>query len=450
MDIDYEALFQNPMFLGGIAALSGQKGQEGSNLVKGMLSGQQMQAQKQQQQLNALKIKQAQAQQDFNPQDYMQGSQPGNNTPQQLQQQYEMPAMPSALGGPNGAGVPMGVNAGAPVQAPAPSTMQNGGSLDLNGLLSGGMQAGYSPGEVAGMAGFMDPSAAIRAKMMEPYNLGPQQVRMVGDKEIARNDMAPPTDPTAVLQRTIAARDQAYASGNKAMGDQLDSMVKKQSGAFDQQMADQRMAETKAQHAQSNEFRAAQQDAAQGQREFQRQNQVQQQTTQFANKVQTVGIPAAQQQLDVINGYLDKYKGKDLPGYNAIDSLKPDWMLGSEAQQLRQSVQSFANVLLKTRSGAAVTEPEQKRFLTELGNGKLMPSDRLRQGMTMMQGLLDSEKRNLAAGVSDDVLNTYEGNGGGINFSNFRSPKAKAAGNISLNDASLDQLKALRAARKGQ
>lgn len=448
MDIDYEALFQNPMFLGGIAALSGQKGQEGSNLVKGMLSGQQMQAQKQQQQLNALKIKQAQAQQEFNPQDYMQGSQPGNNTPQQLQQQYEMPSMPSALGGPNAAGVPMGVNAGAPVQAPAPSTMQNGGSLDLNGLLSGGMQAGYSPGEVAGMAGFMDPAAATRAKMMEPYTLGPGQQRMVGGQVMAQNSEAPPTDPTAVLQRTQAAAAQARASGNIALADQLDSMVKKQSGAFDQQMAGERMAEMKAQHAQSNEFRAAQQDAMQGQREFQHQNQVQQQTTQFANKVQTVGIPAAQQQLDVINGYLDKYKGKDLPGYNPIDSLKPDWMLGSEAQQLRQSVQSFANVLLKTRSGAAVTEPEQKRFLTELGNGKLMPSDRLRQGMTMMQGLLDSEKRNLAAGVSDDVLNTYEGNGGGINFSNFRTGK-KASSGISIDHATPDDI-AAELARRGK
>jgi hypothetical protein len=71
----------------------------------------------------------------------------------------------------------------------------------------------------------------------------------------------------------------------------------------------------------------------------------------------------------------------------------------------------------------------------------------------MMQGLLDSEKRNAAAGVSQDVLDNYSQNGGDIDFSGFRgkaAPKKTELGSMPISDMSLEQLKALRAARKGQ
>jgi hypothetical protein len=340
------------------------------------------------------------------------------------------------------------------IQAPPPSTAANGGQLDLQGLLSGGLQAGYSPGEIAGISQIMDPVAAAKAKLESQTGVvGPGATLVQGGKPVYTNTNAPPGGISQQITQLTQLRDAAAAKGDNANAQLFQTALDKVSGTAEAKQAADRMAETKSQHQFQQGIAQDRMDAQAGQREIQNAQKVQGQTSAFSNQIQKIGIPQAQQQLNVINNYLDKYKGKDLPGYNMIDSLKPDWLLDQPAQELRQAVQSFANVLLKTRSGAAVTEPEQRRFLTELGNGKLMPSDRLRQGMTMMQGLLDSEKRNAAAGVSQDVLDNYSQNGGDIDFSGFRgkaAPKKTELGSMPVSDMSLEQLKALRAARKGQ
>lgn len=453
-DFDINELLQNPMFMGGVSGLLAPRDDRAKALLGGIQSAIAQKNATQQQQLNSLKIAQAQKQADFNPQDYMTGSTPGTNTPQALTQQQQMPSMPSALAGPNGGGVPMQLppqqgDAGQ-VQAPAPSTMANGGKLDLQGLLGGGLQAGFSPSDVAGMAGFMDPSAAIRAKMLEPVKTGPgDQITIPATGQIlASNNNAPPSDPTAVLQRTVAARDQARASGNTAMADQLDALVQKQSGVFEQNQSAERIAELKNQHGIQNDFRQQARDQANQQQEFQQAQKVQGQTNQFSNQIQKIGLPQAQQQLDTIQGIMSKYDGKTLPGFNPVDSLMPTAMLSQEGQQLRQAVSSFANVLLKTRSGAAVTDPEQRRFMEELGNGKFMSSTRLRQGMQQMQGLLDSEKKNAAAGVSQEVLDSYAQAGGDIDFSKFRGTTSAKKAAVSIDHATPDDI-AAEMARRG-
>jgi hypothetical protein len=453
-EFDINELLQNPAFTAGLAGLLAPSQDRYKAILGGVATGTAAQQAAQQKQMNALKLAALQKQQAFNPQDYMQGSNgaPGTNTPAALEQMQQQPAMPAGLGGVLGGATPM-----QPPQAPqqiAQPPESGGGQLDLQGLLSGGLQAGYSPGEVAGMAGFMDPAAATRAKMLEPYTLGPGQQRMVGGQVVGQNTNPPPGGITQQISQLTNMRDAAAAKGDTANAQLLQTALDHVSGTAEAQQAAARMEELKAQHAATNDFRTQTQQRAEENQNFAQDQKVNSQTTQFSNQIQKIGLPQAQQQLTTIQGIIDKYKDKkELPGYGMVDSLLPTAMLPQEGQQLRQAVASFANVLLKTRSGAAVTDPEQRRFMEELGNGKLVSSARLKQGIGQMQSLLDAEKKNAAAGVSQDVLDRYSEQGGDIDFSGFRGGRPsgkKAAVGVSIDNASLDDLKALRAARRGQ
>lgn len=444
-DFDINQLLQNPLFLGGVSGLLADPQDRAKALLGGIQTATGLQSAAQQRELTALKLAALRKQQEFNPMDYMQGSNgaPGDNVARALSGMAEQQPMPAVLSGL--AMQPMQQPSAPQDIAPPPAT--GGGQLDLSGLLSGGLQAGYSPAEVGAMAGVLDPAMAARQKLAEPYTLGPGQVRMAGNQVLGANNNDPVNDPAAQLNRTMLAAQKARADGNLALADQLDALVQRQSGAFDQSMRQQNADAIQAQRDTNNAFRELALQNQQAQRQTQNDQRVQQQVTQFSNQVQKIGLPQAQTQLDVIQGIMDKYKGKELPGFNPVDSLLPTALVSQEGQQLRQAVASFANVLLKTRSGAAVTDPEQRRFMEELGTGKLMSSSRLRQGIQQMQSLLDSEKRNVAAGVSGDVLDAYANAGGDIDFSKFRSKNS--ARSVSIDNATPDDIAAELARRRG-
>jgi hypothetical protein len=454
-EFDINELLQNPAFTAGLAGLLAPSQDRYKAILGGVATGTAAQQAAQQKQMNALKLAALQKQQAFNPQDYMQGSNgaPGTNTPAALEQMQQQPAMPAGLGGVLGGATPM--QPPQPPQQIAQPPESGGGQLDLQGLLSGGLQAGYSPGEVAGMAGMMDPAAAARAKLEAQSGVvGPGATFVQGGKPVYTNTNPPPGGITQQISQLTNMRDAAAAKGDTANAQLFQTALDHVSGTAEAQQAAARMDELKAQHAATNDFRTQTQQRAEENQNFAQDQKVNSQTTQFSNQIQKIGLPQAQQQLTTIQGIIDKYKDKkELPGYGMVDSLLPTAMLPQEGQQLRQAVASFANVLLKTRSGAAVTDPEQRRFMEELGNGKLVSSARLKQGIGQMQSLLDAEKKNAAAGVSQDVLDRYSEQGGDIDFSGFRGGRPsgkKAAVGVSIDNASLDDLKALRAARRGQ
>ena len=229
------------------------------------------------------------------------------------------------------------------------------------------------------------------------------------------------------------------------MWNMFDMAIKKQSGQLDAEQSARNFQGVEAQRAANNQ-RAAENQS------FQQTQKVQGQVNQFAGQLQKIGIPQAQQQLDTIDGILAKHKGTgdEIPGYGRIEGAVPSMFLSSDAQELRQAVQSLANVVLKTRSGAAVTEPEQKRFIMELGNGSWMPEERLIQGLKMMRGLVDSEKTNAAAGVSNDVLSSYSQTPGAMDFSGYMKPvTGNKGGSVSIEHATADDIAAAIARKKG-
>lgn len=388
-DFDINSLLQNPLFLGGVSGLLADPNDRARALLGGIQTATSLKASQQQQELNQLKLKALQAQQNFNPSAYMQSGTP-------------VPA--------DGAASPQEAQAAQP-------------KLDMNGLLQGGLAAGFSPTQIQQIAAIQDPvaaaQAAAQAKLAEPRVLGPQQAVYVGNTQIAKNDAMPPNQTVQAITQLTQMRD-SFPQGSPQY-QQYDAALKKATGETEQAQFDQRQREL-------NDRAAANLGFRQQAFENQQQQQLQTKAGQFSNQLQKIGIPQAQQQLDYIQQTIDK-NGGDIPGYGKVESLLPSALLSPEAQGMRQAVASFANVLLKTRSGAAVTEPEQRRFLEEMGTGKLMSADRLKQGLEMMRGLLDSEKKNAAAGVSNDVLDYYGSTPGAMDFSPYR--KSGGGGTVS-------------------
>lgn len=441
---DINQLLNNPLFIGGIAGLLADPHDRAKALLGGLQTGTQMQTAQQQAKLRDLQIKAMEAQQNFNPSDYMQTAPvaQGSATPNAYSAMVGA-QMPSTLGGPIGGQTTMqpGAQQGVSFE-PAQST----GRVDMPSLLAGGLQAGFSPAAVDQIAGQLDPQTAIARqialKQAEPYTLAPGQARYENGQQVAANGNAPPNQTVQAIQQLTALRD-AQQPGSPQF-QMYDAAVKKATGQAEAEQFQQRQQELQQQREFQNGFR-------QTQFQNQQDQQVQNKAVQFSNQLQKTGIPQAQQQLDYIDQKIKQY-GDDVPGFGRASSYVPSMLLTPEGQSMRQAVASFANVLLKTRSGAAVTDPEQKRFLEEMGTQKGMPVERLKQGIEMMKGLLDSEKRNTAAGVPNEVLDYYNSTPGAIDFSGYRKtgPGARSGGGVSIDHATVSDIDAAIARKMGK
>jgi hypothetical protein len=129
--------------------------------------------------------------------------------------------------------------------------------------------------------------------------------------------------------------------------------------------------------------------------------------TKFSATLEKAGVPELESALGMAEGRLAMHKQGELPGYGRFEGMLPDWAASSDVQQSRSDMQQAANILLKARSGAAVTEPEQQRFLREVASGKGFTEEAMRHGWANLRKSFEAKKGNLVSGVSDDVLNTY-------------------------------------------
>lgn len=414
------SLFSSPVFMGGLQLLAGNPRKSiADNLMTGVAAagdyGYQQQSMLNQQQalkMNELRAQQMQRAADFNPQDYMQTT-PAQGTA--VQNSQMMPQLSATLGGINGG------NTFEPTQgAVQPQPGIPTGRVDNPGLLAGALGAGMGPGDAAHISAMLDPqTAAAQALAGKFEKLAPGEMAMNGmGQPIAQNNNMPVSSPAAHIDQLTKVRDQ-FAPGSQQY--QLyDAAIQKASGMFDQGMqiqrqqdlnqqrdfmrgvAQDRMAGTQAQRDQSNEFAR------------------QKQATVLSTLVAKSGIPEADQILSQIEGIMQKYPAGKLPGYGRVEGLLPTAMLPEDAQSLRQAVAQLANVKLKQRSGAAVTDQEMMRFKQELGTSTAVPEERIRQGITSMRKLIESEKRNYAAGASPDAISAYE-EGGGMPLSQYRA-----------------------------
>lgn len=97
--------------------------------------------------------------------------------------------------------------------------------------------------------------------------------------------------------------------------------------------------------------------------------QSEKQVTSLSKRLSDENVPFVDTTLNTIEGMLREYTDttgkvtKDIPGYGRLESFTPDAFAGQDARDLRQTVAGLANTILKSRSGAAVTDTELRRFL---------------------------------------------------------------------------------------
>ncbi len=137
-----------------------------------------------------------------------------------------------------------------------------------------------------------------------------------------------------------------------------------------------------------------------------------QEVARFAKNLQDEGIPEFEKVLTEAENVVAKYAGGDIPGYGRIVGGIPTSALPDEARHVRQTLAALRNIILKSRSGAAVTDQELRRLVEEIGAGFGMSDADVVAGIRRIRDRFETIKSNLTAGVSDDVLSTYIERGG--------------------------------------
>lgn len=99
-----------------------------------------------------------------------------------------------------------------------------------------------------------------------------------------------------------------------------------------------------------------------------------------------------------------KYGDKNIPGLSQLNIIERQTKEGAINSGI---VESVKNILLKLRSGAAVTESEQKRFLNEISGAKIMTDELWKDWISRIRKLVEQKKSDLFAGERQDVLDLY-------------------------------------------
>jgi hypothetical protein len=114
----------------------------------------------------------------------------------------------------------------------------------------------------------------------------------------------------------------------------------------------------------------------------------------------------------------------DIPGAGMTGFL-PDFLVSQEGKDVRQSVGALRNIILKARSGGAVTPQEAARFEEELGIGAKRTDAQLRTGLKSVLGQLNAKKKGLLAGFDDSTRNEFSNRGGDTGLLDLSSAPAK-------------------------
>lgn len=118
------------------------------------------------------------------------------------------------------------------------------------------------------------------------------------------------------------------------------------------------------------------------------------------------GIPEMNKGIDIVDQALVKYEGENLPGFGAGKFSPSD-----EARALRGKLSGIENVLLKARSGAAVTDQEYERFRKELlGEGWLASDADFRRSWADLKAKIVAAEEGILWGYPE-LQEAYYGGG---------------------------------------
>lgn len=99
-----------------------------------------------------------------------------------------------------------------------------------------------------------------------------------------------------------------------------------------------------------------------------------------------------------------QYGDKNIPGLSQMNIIERQT---EEGGANAGKIEAVKNILLKLRSGAAVTESEQQRFLNEISGTKVMTDSLWKSWIARIRKLVEQKKKDLFAGERQDVLDLY-------------------------------------------
>ena len=169
------------------------------------------------------------------------------------------------------------------------------------------------------------------------------------------------------------------------------------------------LAELRAQGQASGADRAAEKAAANLDKDVQR----------YSTTIDKAGLPEVMSAVQSVQAVLSSNKPGSLSGFGRVQGLIPDALASNEMQSNRALMQDAANIILKSRSGAAVTTPEQVRFLRAVGSGVGMDEATLRTGWSNVMSTIGARAASLGAGWAPEVHDEFVRRGG-QDYRNFK------------------------------
>ncbi len=156
------------------------------------------------------------------------------------------------------------------------------------------------------------------------------------------------------------------------------------------------------------------------------------QAEKLADKLGDKSIPELATGMNDLKALITEYEGADVPGFGKT-GWAPRFLLSDGGKDMRQAVDKVKNLILSARSGAAVTESEASRLLSELGidekgNYKARTDDELRQGVMSAYNGLRAVLKNRKAGVDPEAVKLYKERGGTALDLLDEKPKAAEGG----------------------
>lgn len=157
-------------------------------------------------------------------------------------------------------------------------------------------------------------------------------------------------------------------------------------------------------------------DADGGKKEIKLGQDADRQVQKYTAALEKAGVPDFEAALRIAEGRMANHKEGELPGFGRWASLPPSGMSSDEVQMSRADMQMAADILLKSRSGAAVTNQEMYRFLTEVSMGRLMTEKALRHGWKNVRNVFDQKRRNLTTSMKPELHDLYVDERGGTDY----------------------------------
>jgi hypothetical protein len=296
----------------------------------------------------------------------------------------------------------------------------------FSGIVQGALLAHQQGGPQAGQQAYQAGVLSLR------------QAGVLGDEDLQR--IAPQFDPQGAMalldydkemQRYVQLRGQDMTAETSRRGQDMTDARTRSEGAANRGVTMRGQNLTDARARDLNTITKADKEAT---RKAEANDKA---VTKFSDTIQKEGIPELETAISQAESSVGRYPKGQVPGVGPIKNILPAAAMSDEGKDVRQAIAQVRNIVLNARSGAAVTDQELRRLVEEIGTGAGMSEDDLRRGLSKVRARIDRIKTNAAAGVSDDVLNTYRDRGG-LNITRGQKP----GGLTPAEQAELDQLRA--------